>query len=40
MKKGIAEGFWDGVRIRREKALDSPYNLYKQYWLRLLQGYE
>ncbi len=29
--KGIAEDFWDGVRIRREKALDSPYD-FVNYW--------
>ncbi|NME07728.1 hypothetical protein HF876_18080 [Psychrobacillus sp. BL-248-WT-3] len=29
--KGIAQDFWDGVRIRREKALDSPYD-FINYW--------
>ncbi|WP_342560588.1 T7SS effector LXG polymorphic toxin [Psychrobacillus sp. FSL W7-1457] len=29
--KGIAKDFWEGVRIRREKALDSPYD-FVNYW--------
>ena len=29
--KGIAEDFWNGVGIRRDKALDSPYD-FVNYW--------
>ncbi|MEK4245279.1 T7SS effector LXG polymorphic toxin [Psychrobacillus sp. FSL K6-2684] len=35
--KGIAEDFWDGARIRREKALDSPYD-FVNYWTFGISG--